>query len=353
MSSEVIDVKQLPKETIAKFVNDAARMETEIYSLRETATKLKQNTSLQKKETEDHLNLLAHNLEFQEEIYHRAEKEANNFSATKKSISIFCKSILALFIGTLLFAVIFDILHSSFNIEFDALINLFSTPLGINIHEGYGLAVIEVIIGLSVNIILWVCFVPIIIIGCVKESKRNNDTNVQTNKAKLNICQTEYNQYSIIFNEKQKTLVALSNHAEYLEQSAAEIDAALQKHYSLGIIPTDYRDMIRVLYIDRAFRNDQVDTIREATLLCDRDIQHSEVMKGLHEIASAINSLAPVLDDISHKITLMHDELKSIADGQDKLISEAESTRYATKAVQKSQESILWYEQQKWYRANH
>ena len=110
--------------------------------------------------------------------------------------------------------------------------------------------------------------------------------------------------------------------------------------------------MVHVLYINRAFRNDQVDTMREATLLCDRDIQHSEVIGGLHEIASAISSLAPVLEDISYKINIMNAELKSIADGQDKLLSETESARYAAEAVQNSQETLLWYEQQKWYRAN-
>ena len=356
MSNEVINIKQLPKETVAKFVSDAARMETEIYSLRETATNLKQNTNLQNKEAEDHLNLLAYDLENQEEKYYHAKEEANQYSATKESISLFCRSIILLFIGTLLFAVIFDVAYSSLNIDnidFDAFIALFATPLGIDIHEGYGLAVIELIIGLTVSIILWACLVPIVIISCVKSSKRNNDTNVQTNKAKLNICQTEYNQYSIIFNEKQKTLVALSKHAEYLEQSVAKIDAALQKHYSLGIIPPDYRDMIRVLYIDRAFRNDQVDTMREATLICDRDIHHREVIDSLHEIASAIQGLSSVLEDISYKISIMNAELKSIADGQDKLLSETESARYATEAVQKSQENIVWYERQKWFRDNY
>ena len=144
----------------------------------------------------------------------------------------------------------------------------------------------------------------------------------------------------------------MEEHAAKLEKSAAEIDAALQKHYSLSIIPPDYRDMVHVLYINRAFRNDQVDTMREATLLCDRDIQHSEVIGGLHEIASAIQSLSSVLEDISYKIDIMNAELKSIADGQDKLLSETESARYAAEAVRNSQESLLWFEQQKWYRAN-
>ncbi len=137
-----------------------------------------------------------------------------------------------------------------------------------------------------------------------------------------------------------------------LRKNASEIDSMLKQHYSLGVIPPDYRDMLRVLYIQRAFRNDQVDTMREATLLCDRDIYHIEIKNGLSEIANAIQSLSSTLNEISWNITRMNSELRDIANGQERLISEIESARYATEAVQKSQENIVWYERQKWFRDN-
>ena len=210
--------------------------------------------------------------------------------------------------------------------------------------------------------------VAIAIANRIKKSKAQrkykDELNIKISTARTaelytNQCQDEYdccirvnNKQIQTSREKEKTSQELQNHAVMLRQQASDIDSMLKQHYSIGIIPPDYRDMIRVLYIQRAYRNDQVDTMREATLLCDRDVYHIEIKNGLSEIADAIKSLSSTLSEINWNITRMNSELRDIANGQERIITETESARYATEAVQKSQESLLWYEQQKWYRSN-
>lgn len=329
MSNEVIDVKQLPKETVAKFVSDAAKMEIDSYSLKKLANDIR--TDVNNKTATDSNKLLALQVRLDEQ--NKKYISLDNKAKTKPDSTWGC-------LPFALLPIIF------------ALLLLICSLIYRNIYGNW----------LPDEYILTLLFITILInttitivankIGSKKEMKQRRDA---ANEAKEQLCnsQKEYDASLKSCSNRKRTIDALAKHADLLEAKAAEIDTALQKHYSLGIIPPDYRDMIRVLYMDRAFRNDQVDTMREATLICDRDIHHREVIDSLHEIASAIQGLSSVLEDISYKISIMNAELKSIADGQDKLVSETESARYATEAVQKSQENIVWYERQKWFRDNY
>ena len=335
MPNEVINVQQLPKETVATFVSHAAEMETSSYSLKETARNIRQEIVEKTRQTTNTLAHYSNQMQMQKECYTDAQDFANGYTWKKhKSMHSSCLNAVILMLST------------------------FVAPFFI----GPALAFINHIIWHIDIDVLWfflpgtIIYLVFIIIGnrflCrqhYKSEKKRYKKKAAEEKEKLDQCEAEYRNYTHTHQTILKKLDSLNDHAHELDESATKIDEALKKHYSVGIIPPDYRDMIRVLYINRAFRNDQVDTMREATLICDRDIHHSEIVDSLNEIASAITGLSSILQDISYKVSIMNAELKSIADGQDMLLSETVSARYAAEAIKKSQENLVMYEDMKRY----
>ena len=133
-------------------------------------------------------------------------------------------------------------------------------------------------------------------------------------------------------------------HANDLERDLAELHQNLQKNYALNVIPPDYRRLECLLWIDYAFRNDQVDTMREATLECDKHVMHGETMTALQELAASIRSVAVLLENMNNRISAMNENLFQIAQTQDSLLSETESARYAMESVSRSNEKLAYYE---------
>lgn len=133
-------------------------------------------------------------------------------------------------------------------------------------------------------------------------------------------------------------------HANDLERDLAELHQNLQKNYALNVIPPDYRRWECLLWIDYAFRNDQVDTMREATLECDKHVMHGETMTALQELAASIRSVAVLLENMNNRISAMNANLFQIAQTQDSLLSETESARYAMESVSRSNEKLAYYE---------
>lgn len=354
MSNNVINIQQLPKEAVAKFVNDAAEMEVNSYSLKETAKTIKKEIDDKKASESKQLENKSRELKNQKSRYEELREKAQNYTPKKHQkddpmvyaiIGAFLDQSVSAVFGTLMLVIACTAALAV------AVFSIFAEQIPASFPPWSYMEIIFFIFA-AFSIIFVIVFGKRAFKKQYKETTQAIYDQAEKEKEQLDKLQAEYDKLIMIHRHNQTKNNNLCNHATALEKSAAEIDTALQKHYSLGIIPPDYRDMVHVLYINRAFRNDQVDTMREATLLCDRDIQHSEVIGGLHEIASAISSLAPVLEDISYKISIMNAELKSIADGQDKLVSETESARYAAESVKNTQETLVWYEQQKWYRAN-
>lgn len=358
MSNEVINVKQLPKETVAKFVNDAAEMETSSFTLKQTAEETEKQANMLKwsaennlKKSQESVNNAKHKLEDAEKKRDTVRKDVEAFNFTYsiwKNIPWHWVIVICLMGGIQLIA------FGLSSIQY-----LFFDSLPESNSDFVFLFVISFII----------YFITIIaIITLIKKHKakkvyeielKQKISTTQTAEQHVNQCQTEYDNLVLANNKQAQTskqqeqkAKELEEHASMLRKNASEIDATLQQHYSLGVIPPDYRDMLRVLYIQRAFRNDQVDTMREATLLCDRDVYHIEIKNGLSEIANAIQSLSSTLSEINWNITRMNSELRDIANGQERLISETESARYAAESVRRAQEDILWYERENWRKTN-
>ena len=130
-----------------------------------------------------------------------------------------------------------------------------------------------------------------------------------------------------------------------LNQNIAKIETALQKSYNLNIIPPDYRRLECLVWIDYAFRNDQVDTMREATLQCDKWVRHKEFEKAMRALAEEIRSIAVLWEETNANIAQMTQEIYSISKSQKAQISESKSARYAMESVQKSTEKLAQYEE--------
>ena len=148
--------------------------------------------------------------------------------------------------------------------------------------------------------------------------------------------------------ESSKSLIA---HADTLDKNAAEVESAIRKNYALNLIPPDYRRLQCLVWIDYAFRNDQVDTMREATLQCDKWVRHNDVMTALRELAKSIYAVSQLLDDMKSNIVTMNNEIVNFAQNnaksQESLLSETKSARYAMESVQRSAEKLAYYEELK------
>lgn len=80
MSNEVIKVQQLPKETVVKFINDAAEMEVSCYSLKETAQQIRKDITEKRDSTTDQLSYLSYRTSSQEKAYDTACNNAKNYT---------------------------------------------------------------------------------------------------------------------------------------------------------------------------------------------------------------------------------------------------------------------------------
>lgn len=183
---------------------------------------------------------------------------------------------------------------------------------------------------------------------------------------------------------EQKVYADLTAHIDEASDKLNIIDSQLTEFYSVNLIPPDYRSLECVIAFNQMFRNDLVDTMREAALLYEERVFRGEMIKGLNNIYEAINELGglmtetvSVLRDIESNTSRMCDELvevssnlvrmnanvtghlstmssnlssglNSIADGQRRIESELEYNRYTNEAIRANSDRMRWYTEQRW-----
>lgn len=121
-----------------------------------------------------------------------------------------------------------------------------------------------------------------------------------------------------------------------------KLENALKVYYQAGIIPPDYRNAACVEIIDYVFRNDQADTMREATLLCNQYQWHGELMDVLHELGSVMVGINNTLNDINNNISALSADIEELASGQREIAKESKLARYAAESSAKSAEYMEW-----------
>lgn len=183
---------------------------------------------------------------------------------------------------------------------------------------------------------------------------------------------------------EQKIYAELTGHIDVISEKLDTVDSQLREFYSVNLIPPNYRSIECVIAFDQMFRNDLVDTMREAALLYDERVFRGEMITGLNKIYEAINELGglmsetvSVLRQIESNTSRMCDELcevssnlvrmnanvtghlstmssnlssgfETISKGQSRIETELEYNRYANEAIRANSDRMKWYAEQRW-----
>lgn len=127
-----------------------------------------------------------------------------------------------------------------------------------------------------------------------------------------------------------------------------------KKLYELNIVPPDYRTLDCLIEFDQMFRNDLVDTMRQAVMIYEERVFRGELIRGidniynmLGQLTSAMRNIESTLYSIRNNVHVMTDDIYKIASSteqfQEQMLSESRAARYATEAVQTSTERCEWY----------
>lgn len=202
--------------------------------------------------------------------------------------------------------------------------------------------------------IIWGCIAITIIIISIFSSKKRYKKELNAKDREYLMANSNYKKSEQELAEAQKKMEhtqiyiqKLLAHADQLDKDIAEIEKMLQRNYALNIVPPDYRRLECLVWIDYAFRNDQVDTMRQATVQCDKWIRHTDTMEALNELAENITSVSALLASMNSNISMMNQDLFRIAEAQEKQLSETQSARYAAESVAQSVDRLEFYEEMK------
>ena len=154
--------------------------------------------------------------------------------------------------------------------------------------------------------------------------------------------------------EAQKQIEKLDCIAKLLAQHIAEIESKKDQLYALNIVPPDYRTLDSLIEFDQMYRNDLVDTMREAVLIYEERVARKVLIRGIEKIytmlgklTSAMHNIESALYSIQSEVSMMSDDVYKIATSSEKfrddMLSESRAARYAAEALQESTERCEWY----------
>ena len=310
------------KEAIGQYVHDMLDLEIRVFSLRKMAEEARM-----KLEQED--SWLKYELQKAKNDKDSACQDYNSANAEKEK-QTFGTALFDALMGSVIgviFGIIIPLLY--------LLGGIIATCVGAGI-EGLGL--------LGISIVVFIISVIIAIPFAIAKLADNSELQKLEETAKcaedhLMEVQKRYDEFHRMDADKlRKSITAFEN-------SVSKIEAALQKNYALNIIPPDYRRLECLAWIDYVFRNDQVDTMREATLQCDKWVRHGETLQALHDLAENIRSIADLLHNMDDNISMMNQDLYRIAEAQGKQLVESRGIRYAMESVKKGTEKLTHYEE--------
>jgi len=167
----------------------------------------------------------------------------------------------------------------------------------------------------------------------------------------LNDLNNEFRQKESNLIKAQQRLDAATKHFNLtgLEISEAKNNynlmcSNLQKIYDLNIIPPDYRKIDCMLIINDYFRNDLVDTIREAILMYRDQIFKKEIVSGIMNINASLSSISMTMQNISRTLKDIANQVDYMSLDMSKMQNDFELTRYATESINESNSKLAYYE---------
>lgn len=301
------------KEALGQYVHDMVDLEIRAFSLRKTAEETRKEAERKERAANGQLKEVQREIKNREDDLQRAQREKVSSTPIKHGV-------IAFFISFLPASVMMSIYYMDEDMTGWAI--------------GFG-AIFSFVIFLMVMVLR------------IGEERKAIANNIIVQEKLLDKSKTSYSNKVKMYEGEICCVQSLFEYADQLDKDIAEIETTLQKNYALKIIPPDYRRLECLVWIDYAFRNDQVDTMREATLQCDKWVRHTDTMKALKELAENIRSIAVLLENMDSNISMMNQDLFRIAEAQEKQLSESQSARYAMESVQKSTERLAMYEDMK------
>jgi len=191
--------------------------------------------------------------------------------------------------------------------------------------------------------------------------------NYEQQEANIKNCQEQYrlaqkmSEDAKIYNNDAKTQIEKLNlMIEFLSVHISKIEDQKNQLYTVGIVPPDYRKLDCLIEFDQMFRNDLVDTVREAVKIYEERVFRGEVIRGVENIYNMLGNLSATMQNIEKtlysiqsEVRLMSDEIYNIASAtesfQSSMLSESRAARYAAEALQKSQENCESYLRSQYY----
>lgn len=161
--------------------------------------------------------------------------------------------------------------------------------------------------------------------------------------------------------EARKQVYKLDAFWLHLGKHISEIEKTKKQLYALDIVPSDYRTLDCMIEFDQMFRNDLVDTMRQAVMIYEERVFRGEMIRGIDKIytmlgnlTSAMRNIESTLYGIRNDVHVMSDDIYKIASSAEKfqedMLSESQAACYATEALKESIERCEWYMEQQYYK---
>ena len=173
-------------------------------------------------------------------------------------------------------------------------------------------------------------------------------------KEYLNKVSKHYEETKKQSQETQKQAKKLDTISQYLAKHISDITKKKNQLYQLNIIPPDYRTLDSMIEFDQMYRNDLIDTVREAVKIYEERVFRGELIRGVDKIYNMLGSLTASMQNIKsalysvqNEVRRMSDDVNQIASSsekfQDDMIAESRAARYATEALRDTTDRCEWY----------
>ena len=345
------EVKKVSKSEMVRFVHDVKELEVKALTLEDTAKECRKEVQRINEDHKKKKNKVEQELNSRKNDLNSLSQERKQKMASLKFWrDLLIGGIIAIIPGLILAAIVFSILvewmpmglDNFYYSNYDGNYLLYTNPKGAFYHD-----VRSIVYPLVVGI---VCVITIGIVFFCKETKKKklekmlSDKEKQTRNRFLKIK----DEWECVLREEVEAntqIARLEDYIKKLECASVEIRNHLAWLYSINIIPPRYQRFDCVSIIDDLFLNDQADSMRDATLLCDERIHWGNVEDSLRELVQTVYCVRVAMESIARDVSMMSQDVFRIAETQSEMLSEAKSTRYAAEATQQAAERTAFYEQ--------
>lgn len=353
------------RDTVAKFVNDVADMEIRAFSMREAAIKCRSDANHLENEFNSGSKKLKDGVSISKSARVATERELKGkkqkYAESKRycdnyKFGDYCKQT---FSGGRLFG--FIVLH---------FLAIFILIMGLNYPDDPTGAAMGVALSIAFEILF-----PIIWyvkknsgyqsrLFSLKKDIKSQEDEIKKLENDLPKIEKMITDAELLLEMEDEAFAPIKAQAEQIRQKADELDTAaarveekIRECYALNIIKPAYQKMVCVTILNDVFVNDKADTMREAMLLCDAEIRHSELIHQLDKVihslgilANSLQSIHDVLETINSNVSMISQDIFRMSESQEKMAvllenieSNSQAAAFATESIKQSANNADFY----------